>query len=481
MEHAPPQPGRGAFPNLMLVSLASRHARVGFTLEPAKILVVDDEKSILMLLKEALTQWGYQVTTASSAVEGLELLKNGLFDALISDVRMPDMTGLDLLREIRKQDESIEVVMMTGYPTIASAVQALKEGAYDYLSKPLILDELRHLMARMMERRFLRGEVHTLRARLGEELAVSEMIGSSAAMQRVKEIIGKVAVTDSPVLIEGESGTGKELVAAAIHRLSSRAKRSFIPVNCSAIPQDLLESEFFGHVRGAFSGAVADALGLFRGADEGTIFLDEIAELSPALQVKLLRVLQEMQVRPVGSTKAFPVDVRVIAATNRDLERAMTEGSFRQDLFYRLNVVRVTLPPLRERREDIPSLINHFLRRFNKRFHRDVRGVAPEALAALTAYTFPGNVRELENLIERAFAMGAREQITLGDLPSLSKSPMTSTPVTSPESVPALADVERELILKALAVFKDDKEAAARALGISRRTIYRRLKEYGVL
>jgi DNA-binding NtrC family response regulator len=450
-------------------------------MDPAKILVVDDERSILVLLKEALGQWGYQVTTAASAAEALGMLKSELFDALITDIRMPDMSGLELLREVKKQDESIEVVMMTGYPTIASAVQALKEGAYDYLSKPLILDELRHLMSRMMERKFLRGEIHTLRARLGEELTVNELIGTSGPMERVKEIIGKVAVTDSPVLIEGESGTGKELVAAAIHRLSSRAKRPFIPVNCSAIPQDLLESEFFGHVRGAFSGAVADALGLFRGADEGTIFLDEIAELSPALQVKLLRVLQEMQVRPVGSTKAFPVDVRVIAATNRDLERAMTEGSFRQDLFYRLNVVRVTLPPLRERREDIPSLINHFLRRFNKRFHRDVRGVAPEALAALTAYTFPGNVRELENLIERAFAMGAREQIALTDLPSLSKTPMASTPVTSPESVPALADVERELILKALAVFKDDKEAAARALGISRRTIYRRLKEYGVL
>jgi len=450
-------------------------------METAKILVVDDERSILVLLKEALSQWGYHVTTAASATEALGVLKSELFDALITDIRMPDMSGLELLREVKKQDESIEVVMMTGYPTIASAVQALKEGAYDYLSKPLILDELRHLMSRMMERKFLRGEIHTLRARLGEELTVNELIGTSVPMERVKEIIGKVAVTDSPVLIEGESGTGKELVAAAIHRLSSRAKRPFIPVNCSAIPQDLLESEFFGHVRGAFSGAVADALGLFRGADEGTIFLDEIAELSPALQVKLLRVLQEMQVRPVGSTKAFPVDVRVIAATNRDLERAMTEGSFRQDLFYRLNVVRVMLPPLRERREDIPSLINHFLRRFNKRFHRDVRGVAPEALAALSAYTFPGNVRELENLIERAFAMGAREQIALNDLPSLSKTPMASTPVTSPESVPALADVERELILKALAVFKDDKEAAAKALGISRRTIYRRLKEYGVL
>jgi DNA-binding NtrC family response regulator len=452
-------------------------------MEPAKILVVDDEKSILLLLKEALSQWGYQVTCASSATEALELLKNGLFDALISDVRMPDMSGLDLLREIRKQDESIEVVMMTGYPTIASAVQALKEGAYDYLSKPLILDELRHLMARLMERRFLRGEVNTLRVRLGEELAVSDLVGSSGLMQKVKEVIGKVAVTDSPVLVEGESGTGKELVAAAIHRTSARAKRPFIPVNCSAIPPDLLESEFFGHVRGAFSGAVADSLGLFRGADEGTIFLDGIAELSPALQVKLLRVLQEMQVRPVGSTKAFPVDVRVIAATNRDLERAMTEGSFRQDLFYRLNVVRITLPPLRDRRDDIQVLVTHFLRRFNRRFHREVNGIAPDALAVLTAYTFPGNVRELENLIERAYAMGAREQITLSDLPTLGRAPVAtpSSVAAGPQSVPTLADVERELILKALAVHKDDKEAAARALGISRRTIYRRLKEYGVL
>src|SRR5438046_1713631 len=477
----PPHPSRHPHPaRRFRVSSTPERAKVGKDMEPAKILVVDDERSILVLLKEALGQWGYLVTTAASAAEALGILKSELFDALITDIRMPDMSGLELLREVKKQDESIEVVMMTGYPTIASAVQALKEGAYDYLSKPLILDELRHLMSRMMERKFLRGEIHTLRARLGEELTVNELIGASVPMERVKEIIGKVAVTDSPVLIEGESGTGKELVAAAIHRLSSRAKRPFIPVNCSAIPQDLLESEFFGHVRGAFSGAVADALGLFRGADEGTIFLDEIAELSPALQVKLLRVLQEMQVRPVGSTKAFPVDVRVIAATNRDLERAMTEGSFRQDLFYRLNVVRVTLLSLLSRREDIPSLINHFLRRRNKRFHRDMRGVAPETPAALQAYDFPGNVRELENLIERAFAMGAREQITLTALPSLTAGQASPVAQTS-GAIPQLAEVEKELILRALAFYKDDKEAAATALGISRRTIYRRLKEYGML
>ena len=452
-------------------------------MDPAKILVVDDEPSILRLLQEALSQWGYQVSCASTVEEALVTLGTELFDAALTDIRMPDMSGLDLLREIKKQDESIEVIVMTGYPTISSAVEALKEGAYDYLSKPLILDELRHLMARVMERRFLRGEVDSLRTRLGEELTVNELIGNSPPMQRVKEIIGKVAVTDSPVLVEGESGTGKELVAAAIHRLSSRAKRPFIPVNCSAIPGDLLESEFFGHVRGAFTGAVSDALGLFRGANEGTIFLDEIAELPPALQVKLLRVLQEMQVRPVGSTRAYPVDVRVIAATNRNLEKAMTDGTFRQDLFYRLNVVRVHLAPLRERREDVLPLINHFMRRFNRRFRRDVRGVSPDALASLTEYGFPGNVRELENLVERAYAMGARNQITLGDLPSLTRSgnPADIAPSDSATAIPKLSDVEKSLILKALAALNDDKEAAARALGISRRTIYRRLKEYGMM
>ena len=448
--------------------------------ETARVLIVDDENSILLLLKEALTAWGYQVSTANTATDALAVVRTQVFDAAITDIRMPDMSGLELLKQLKAHDESIEVVIMTGYPTIASAVEALKEGAYDYLSKPLILDELKHLMQRLMERRFLRGEVHTLRARLGEELTVNELIGASGAMQRVKEIIGKVAVTDSPVLIEGESGTGKELVAAAIHRLSPRAKGPFIPVNCSAIPEDLLESEFFGHVRGAFSGAVSDTLGLFRGANEGTIFLDEVAELSPGLQVKLLRVLQEMQVRPVGSTKAYAADVRVIAATNRDLERTIAEGQLRQDLYYRLNVVRVTLPPLRSRRDDIPPLVNHFIRRFSRRFRREIRGTTPDALAALQAYDFPGNVRELENLIERAFAMGAREQISLTDLPSLTAGQAAPVAATS-GAIPQLAEVEKELILRALAFYKDDKEAAATALGISRRTIYRRLKEYGML
>ncbi len=298
-------------------------------------------------------------------------------------------------------------------------------------------------------------------------------------MRRLKDIIAKVAPTGCPVLIEGESGTGKELVAAAIHRLSPRARGPFIPVNCSAIPADLIESELFGHVRGAFTGAVSDSSGLFRSANDGSLFLDEIVELPTTLQAKLLRVLQDMEVRPVGSTKSIPVDVRVVAATNRDLEQAMAQGALRQDLYYRLDVVRVSLPPLRERREDIPALVHHFIRRFNAKLRRTVRGISPEALAALVTHDFPGNVRELENIVERAFAMGVRDQITLADLPTLGRAPVVA--IADEGSVPKLEQVERELIFKALAVFNDDKAAAAEALGISRRTIYRRLREYGVV
>jgi DNA-binding NtrC family response regulator len=445
----------------------------------SKVLVVEDEERMRTLFQDALSMWGYQVTTAGTGARALELVQGQLFDTVLCDVRMPETDGLTILREIKRHDPSIEVVMVTGYPAVDTAVEALKLGAYDYLAKPVNLDELHHLMDRLLERRFLRREVSSLRSRLGTELPLKELVGASPPMLRVRDVIARVATTDSPVLIEGESGTGKDLAATAIHRLSARRAGPFVPVNCPAVPPELLESEFFGHVRGAFSGAVADHVGFFRAASGGTLFLDEVAELPPPLQVKLLRVLEEREIRPIGSTKSYAVDVRIIAATNRPLDQAIREGNLRQDLFYRLNVVRLVMPPLRERRGDIPALVAYFLRQLNDRFGREVHALTPEALAALTAYDFPGNVRELENVLERAYALGVRGEITAADLPSLSPPPATLAPAAA-EELPSLAQAERELILRALGAHGNDKERAARALGISRRTMYRRLKEYGL-
>ena len=457
------------------------------------VLVVEDDRTLRDLLSEVLRGWGYDLAAVASGTEALELLKTQLFEVAILDIHLPEMDGVELLRHLKRHDPSIEVLMMTGDPTVATAVETLKLGAFDYLTKPLFLEELRHLLNHVLERRMLRQEVSSLRSRLGEQLRVSELVGVSPAMATVKDMIVRVAPSDSPVLVEGESGTGKELVAAAIHRLSPRSGGPFITVNCGAVPADLLESEFFGHVRGAFSGAVADTLGLFRSAHGGTIFLDEVAELPPTLQVKLLRVLQEREVRPVGSARSYSVDIRVIAATNKNLEAAIKDGSLRQDLFYRLNVVRVHVPPLRERKSDIPALVTAFVRQLNQRFNRELKGIAPDAMAALVAYDFPGNVRELENLMERAYALGAREQMTLGDLPALGGVPAAVPAVSAvlpepvalavavaPGPVPTLAQAERELILRALEVHRNDRAKAARALGLSSRTLYRRLKEYGI-
>ncbi len=447
--------------------------------ERSKVLVVEDDEMIRSLFEDTLVSLGYQVTTASTGARALDLIQGQLFDTVLCDIRMPEMDGLEILRQIKRHDPSVEVVMVTGYPAVQTAVEALKLGAYDYLAKPVRLEELQHVMARLTERRLLRREVSSLRSRLGEQLPLKELIGASPEMERVKDVIAKMATTDSPVLIDGESGTGKDLVAAAIHRLSIRSKGPFLPVNCGAVPPDLLESEFFGHVRGAFSGAVADNLGLFRSANGGTLFLDEVAELPPPLQVKLLRVLEEKEIRPVGSARSYPVDVRIVAATNRPLEQAIKDGTLRQDLFYRLNVVRIVMPPLRERKGDLPALVTYFLRQLNQRFDREVRGLTPEAIAALTAYHFPGNVRELENLLERAYALGVRGQIiTLADLPALSAGAPSAPPAGE---LPTLAQAERELILRALRIHDNDKDRAAKALGISRRTLYRRLKSYGVL
>ena len=445
-----------------------------------RVLIVDDDTDIRGLLGEALTRWGYDPTLAANGRQAIDLISHQIFDAALVDISMPEMDGLQVLEQIKRHDPALEVVMLTGNPMVETAVQALKSGAYDYLMKPLNLDELQHLLRQVFEKRFLSREVHSLRSQLADQLAAKDLVGASPAMAQVREVIARVADSDSPVLIEGESGTGKELVAAAIHRQSGRGKGPFVPVNCSAIPADLMESEFFGHVRGAFSGAVADALGLFRSAHGGTLFLDEVAELSPALQAKLLRVLQEKEIRPVGSTKTHVVNARTIAATNKNLDAAVSNGTFRQDLYYRLNVVHIVVPPLRDRRGDIPALIAYSLRRFNERFRREVKGIAPDAMAALTAYDFPGNVRELENLLERAFALGARDEIERANLPELSvkAEPPASA---STEPLPTLDQAERDLIARALDRFRNDKEQAARALGLTVRTLYRRIKKFGLI
>jgi DNA-binding NtrC family response regulator len=445
----------------------------------SRLLVVDDDAEVGNLLTEALAQWGYQPTLAASGSQALGLLKRQAFDAAILDIGMPDMDGLTLLEAMKDHDATIDVIMITGDPMVSTAIRALKSGAYDYLIKPPKLDELRHLMGQLMERRRLQHEVRTLRSQLGRTLAERELVGTSPAIREMKQTITTVAASDASVMIEGESGTGKELVAAAIHRESPRSSGPFVPVNCGAIPAELMESEFFGHVRGAFTGAVADALGLIRSAQGGTLLLDEVGELPLALQSKLLRVLQEKEVRPVGSAKTHAIDVRVITATNRDLEAAVKSGGFRQDLYYRINVVRIVVPPLRARREDISALALALLRRFNERFRREVRGLAPDALAALMAYDFPGNVRELENILERAYAFGAHGEITLANLPPLGAvlAPAAGAPAGT---IPTVEEAERQLIARALQHYDGDKEQAARALGLTVRTFYRRLRKFGL-
>ena len=442
-----------------------------------KILIVDDEQELRELLREALSLWECDAISVPSAAAALEALDGQLFDVALVDVVMPEMDGVALLSELKQRDADLDVIMITGRPTVQTAVSALKAGAYDYLEKPLNLDVLRHALDRLLERRALRREVTKLRARLGERLPARELVGSSPVMVELRALVAKVAATDSPALIEGESGTGKELVAAAIHAGSARHTAPFVAVNCGAIPGELMESQFFGHVRGAFSGAVADAPGLFRSAEGGTIFLDEVSEMPPALQVKLLRVLQDKEVRPVGSSRSQLVDVRVIAASNRPLADAVRAGAFRDDLRYRLDVVRIAVPPLRERKSDIPRLAAHFIRELNRRFHREVGGVSRGATAALMAHDFPGNVRELENLLERAYVLGARGEIAESDLPALAGSPPVAGPAAT---LPTMTEAERDLIALALQHYRGDKDRIAKALGISRRTLYRRLKAYGL-
>jgi DNA-binding NtrC family response regulator len=449
-------------------------------LRPFRILLIDDDPNVCHILQERLLLAGYDVCKAETGRGALQLIEKEVFDAALLDVRLPDMTGLQVLGELKRRDPGVDAVVMTGYPELETAIEAVRLGAYDYLTKPVEWVSLERLLQRVIERRYLRDEISMLRSRLADHPSpgVGEFIGMSPSILHLRDQIGKVGPTDTAVLIQGESGTGKELIAYAIHGLSHRKKKPFIPVRCAAIPSELIESEIFGHVRGAFPSANSDSLGLFRSAEGGTLFLDEIAELPMSVQPKLLRALQEKEVRPLGSAQSHRVDVRIVAATGQDLDAAVQAGKFRQDLYFRLNVVCLDAPPLRSIKEDIPLIAMHCIRKLNRRFARRVQSLAPAAMSALMAYDFPGNVRELENILERAYVRGAEDQISTADLPTMSSSSSRSSAGAAPGRT--LSDLERELVAETLRANRNDKSKTAEALGMSERTLYRRIKKHGI-
>ncbi len=385
------------------------------------ILVVDDERSMRELLALFLTRAGYTVEAVSGGGEARRALAKAERDLVITDLQMPDASGLDVLAECKAAHPDTQVIVMTAYATAETAIAAMKAGAYDYLVKPFKMDEVGLIIERAFEKRQLVRQNLALRDEIKGRYRLDRLLGKSAAMQRVFDMLRKIAPARTSVLLVGESGTGKELAARALHELSPRAEHAFVAVNCGAIPETLIESELFGHVKGAFTGATGEKEGLFEAAHGGTLMLDEVAELPLAMQVKLLRALQERRVKPVGGVSEREVDVRVVAATNRDLETEVEKGTFRQDLYYRLNVIQVRMPPLRERREDVPLLVDHFVKKFAAEHAHPITGVDADAMAALTAHNFPGNVRELENLVERAVTLATDGRITADTLPDLSR------------------------------------------------------------
>ncbi|MEK6606248.1 MAG: sigma-54 dependent transcriptional regulator [Myxococcota bacterium] len=445
----------------------------------ASLLVVEDDRAMRELLIETLREEGYRVEAASGGRAAAERVRGGGFDLVITDLKMPDIDGLDLLREVRSIEGAPHVVTITAFGSIETAIKAMKLGAYHYLTKPFDPAELCVVVQRALDERRLHGEVVTLRRELAKNFRLDNLIGHSGPMQEIFDLVRRLAPAMTSVLVTGESGTGKELVAKALHGGSGRVARKFVAVNCAAIPDTLLESELFGYKRGAFTDARTDRAGLFVEADGGTLFLDEIGDLSPALQAKLLRVLQDKEVRPLGSTRSEKVDVRMLAATNRDLEQRMREGLFREDLFYRLNVVQIHLPALRDRVDDILPLSEHFLRVMAARAGRPQKRFSPACAKALLAHHWPGNVRELENVMERAVALSEGELIEPDDLPTQVRERRASDPMAGALARGlTLADVEREYIERVLHAEGGNKTRAAQRLGLDRKTLYRKLEEY---
>ncbi len=441
----------------------------------AKILVVDDEESMLEVLSEMLTREGHEVRAASDGDRALEIIKENRLDLIITDIRMKPMSGMTLLKQVKKIDSDIVVIMMTAFASIETAVQAMKEGAYEYVIKPFKRGVLLLKVKRGLEQKNILDENRLLKKEIAGRYHYENIVGTSKEMQSIFRLIEKVAPTDSTVLIYGESGTGKELVARAIHYNSHRRDKPFGPINCGALPETLLESELFGHVRGSFTGAYANKEGLFEAANKGTIFLDEIGAMGPAMQMKLLRVLQEREIKRVGDTATRKIDVRIIAATNEKLIEKVKSGGFREDLFYRLSVIPVEIPPLRERKEDIPLLVKHFVNFQNRKGKTNIR-ISDEALYVMENYHWPGNVRELENVIERAVTLCENELITPSDFPQKLLEGQPEFIVKDKKLKTIVKDSERKHILKVLKETNGDKKETAQILGISIPSLYRKLQ-----
>ena len=454
------------------------------TSKQPRVLIVDDDKNTRDGLQRALRR-RCDVLTAESGERALALLGTGAVDILLSDVRMPGMDGVTLLQRARARHPELVSILLTAYGNVELAVEAMKAGAYDFLMKPVNLDHLDMLIQRALRSRDIEAENQQLREQLDNKFGLESLVGNAPVMHEMFDMIRQASPTQATVLVQGESGTGKELVAHAIHRLSTRAKGPFIAVHCAALSDTLLESELFGHEKGAFTGAASRRKGRFELADGGTLFLDEISEFSPSVQVKLLRVLEERRFERVGGDTPVEVDIRLIAATNRNLRAWVEEGKFREDLFFRLDVVNITLPPLRERLDDIPVLCSHFIREFAEKNNRTIDGITADAVAQLAAYRWPGNVRELRNTIEKMVVLSRGDRLTARDIPPNIRSEVKAAPVASQSAaatlVPAnasLADTERAMIFKAIEQQGGSRTKAAEALGISRRTLHRKLKQY---
>lgn len=447
------------------------------------ILIVDDEDAQRSVLKGYLEKKGYRIFSASSGNEGIKTVQNNIIDIILSDFKMPDRTGLEVLEEVKKINPEISFVILTAYGTIENAVKAMRLGAFDYISKPVDLDELDLMIERIIENRNLKSENQILKNQLKEKFKIDSFISQSPKMEEVLSVASRAADSRATVLITGESGTGKEVLAKSIHYVSSRKDKPFVAVNIPALPETLLESELFGHEKGAFTGAEKSKKGRFELAHEGTIFLDEIGDIPINLQVKLLRVLQEHQIEKLGATETVNIDVRIIAATHQNLEQKIKDGSFREDLFYRLNIVSLNIPPLRERKEDILPLIEHFIEKYSKENGRENLSLSKETVDTLIKYNFPGNVRELENIIERAVVLSRGNTITVNDLPNVVKGFKAEKEIPANEEttlIEQVEELEKKLIFDALTKSNGNQSQAGRLLGLTERNLRYKMQKYGI-